>query len=240
MGLGLAIDAIKLALITASLYLVIGAYAYRKGPAWSALLERRRFGVLLLLVLAVIAIKVSEDVISGESGPGDELLLRLIHIHVPVAFTGYFEAVTRTGSVYFLLPLSIIVALAFLVAKRRFEALLVTISVASGWAVVYIVKALVGRSRPALWETQWYYGSSFPSGHTLAVAAFAASVSMSVGRIWPRRRIIAMAIAVVWVGAVAVSRLVLGVHWPTDVLAAACIGAFLPLAAGAALELGGA
>lgn len=238
MGLGLAIDALKLAFITACLYLVIGAYAYGQGPAWSALLQRRRFGVLLSLVLAVIAIKVSEDVISGESGPGDELLLRLIHTHVPAAFTGFFQAVTRTGSVYFLFPLSIIVAIAFLFARRRFEALLVSISVVSGWAVVYIVKALVGRSRPALWETQWYYGSSFPSGHTLAVAAFAAAVAMSVGRIWPLARSIAMLLAVVWVGAVAVSRLVLGVHWPTDVLAAACIGAFLPLAVGAALESG--
>jgi undecaprenyl-diphosphatase len=105
-----------------------------------------------------------------------------------------------------------------------------------GAIVVYVLKALVGRARPALWETEWYWGSSFPSGHTLVVAAFAFATAIGVTRIWPERRNFAMLIAAAWVFSVAISRLVLGVHWPTDVLAAACIGAFLPLAVDVALE----
>jgi undecaprenyl-diphosphatase len=121
--------------------------------------------------------------------------------------------------------------------SRRFEALLMAVSVISGATVVYVLKAFVDRPRPALWETEWYWGSSFPSGHTLVVAAFAAAAAIGVARIWPRGRILAILIAAVWVFSVAMSRLVLGVHWPTDVLAAACIGVFLPVAVGIALEL---
>ena len=230
-------DIVKLALITTSLYLAIGAYVHRQQPDWSEFLHKRRVGVLALLTLAVIAIKVIEDVVSGESGPVDELTLQFIHTNVSPALTGFFEAATFTGSAYVLFPLSIAIVVALLFARRRFEALLLAVSVISGGIVVYILKALVGRARPALWDTEWYWGSSFPSGHTLVVAAFAAAATIGVTRIWPRRRIVAMLIAAVWVFSVAISRLVLGVHWPTDVLAAACIGAFLPLALGIAFEL---
>jgi undecaprenyl-diphosphatase len=127
-------------------------------------------------------------------------------------------------------------AAALLRAKRRLEALLLTASVLGAAIIVYMLKALIGRARPRLWDTEWYWGSSFPSGHTLVVAALATATVISLNRIWPGSRRFATLIAVVWVVSVGMSRLVLGVHWPTDVLAAACIGMFLPLAIGIALE----
>ena len=81
-----------------------------------------------------------------------------------------------------------------------------------------------------LWETEYYWGSSFPSGHTLAVAAFATAATLLVLKVRPASLGIVMAAAFLWIFLVGLSRLVLGVHWPTDVLAAACIGTFLPLA----------
>lgn len=226
----------ELALIAACLYFALGVYLHWKQPAWSALLQKRRFGVLLLLVLAVTALKVSEDVVTGESGPVDKLVLQFIHTNVPMSLTGFFATATITGSGYVLFPLSTVMVVAFLLARRRFEAALLAASVSCAAIVVYGLKAFVGRTRPALWKTEWYWGSSFPSGHTLIVAAFALATAICVTRIWPEKRKFAMPIAAVWVFCVAISRLVLGVHWPTDVLAAACIGAFLPLAVDVVLE----
>ena len=110
-----------------------------------------------------------------------------------------------------------------------------------GWTrlagpAVYALKVLIGRARPALWESQWYWGSSFPSGHTLVVAAFAMAAALAVGRLLPAARTTALAAALAWIARVAASRLVLGAHWPTDVLAAACVGAAIPLGIGLALE----
>jgi undecaprenyl-diphosphatase len=71
----------------------------------------------------------------------------------------------------------------------------------------------------------------------LVVAAFATAAALCASRIRPAARKLALSIAILWISLVAVSRLVLGVHWPTDVLAAACIGAFLPLAMSVGLEI---
>jgi undecaprenyl-diphosphatase len=230
-------DVAKLALIVSGLYIATGLYARHRQPTWSEPLERRRIAWLCLLVLGTVAIKVSEDAIGGESGFVDKVVLTFVHANAPPVLNGFFNAVTVTGSARVLIPLTVAAAVALLFARRRIEATLLASSVTIAAAIVYVVKALVGRARPALWQTDWYWGSSFPSGHTLVVTAFATAWALTVARMWPRGRVLALSTAAVWVGLVAMSRLVLGVHWPTDVLAAACVGAALPLAISLGLEL---
>ena len=98
--------------------------------------------------------------------------------------------------------------------------------------VVYAMKAAFERTRPALWDAPWYWGSSFPSGHTLSVATFATAAVLCALRIWPQRRwpvMLATGFSILWTCAVGLSRLVLGVHWPTDVLAAIVMGMAIPV-----------
>ena len=225
----IAADLAKLSLFIVCAYVLLGAYARHRRPHWTAHLTKRRFAVLGVLTLAVGGIKLIEDVVAKESGPVDEAILWLFRRHVPAALDGFFGMVTLSGSARFLVPLAAVAAVALRVARRRFEALLLCATVATATFAVWGMKAIVGRARPALWETQWYWGSSFPSGHTLTTAAFATAAALCVARIWPRAGTLAMVFAVLWTGLVAVSRLVLGVHWPSDVLAAICLGAFIPL-----------
>ncbi len=208
-----------------------------KRPSWSGYLVQRRLTVVVLLTLAVAATELIEDVVAKESGPVDEAILWFIRDHVPAALNGFFAVVTFTGSAKFLMPVAVVAAMAMLAARRRFEALLVGASVITATLVVWVMKAIVGRARPALWEAQWYWGSSFPSGHTLSTAALATAAALCVTRIWPRAGNQAMALAVLWTGLVAFSRLVLGVHWPSDVFAAMCLGALIPLLISVANDL---
>lgn len=229
-------EVVELALVVACLYVALRVYARHRQPMWFVPLQRRRLTVVWALVAAVLAVKVTEDVIGGESGPIDTAVLTFIRAHMPGALTGVFETITVTGSAEVLAPLVALATLALLAARRRFEAALLAVSTVGGAGIVYIVKALVGRARPDLWPAQWYWGSSFPSGHTLVVAALATAGALAVARIRPAAREWAAAAALVWIVLVALSRLVLGVHWPTDVLAAACIGATLPLGLSLALD----
>lgn len=225
-------------LIVACIHLILGVYIRRYQSAWSKSLEKRKLATLLVLILAVTAIKVSEDAIGGESGPIDNAILIFIHSHVPNTLTWLFEAVTLSGSSTVLLTLAALTVILLLYSKHRAEALIVAASTISSTLVIYIIKAIISRDRPKLWEdTVWYWGSSFPSGHTLAVAALATAMVLCVSRIRPALRNFVLVTAVLWIFSVAISRLVLGVHWPTDVLAAACIGAFIPLAMSVVIEI---
>jgi len=149
-------DIVKLLLIVVCLYLALRTYVRHAQPTWSAPAKKRRLAILLILVLAVSAIKVSEDVLGGESGPVDTAILLFVHNHAPGNLTGFFEAITLTGSSTVLFPLTTAVVIGLLLARRRFDAVLLTASVVGSAAVVYAIKTLVGRTRPALWEAEWY------------------------------------------------------------------------------------
>ena len=237
MLLDIAADLAKLSLFVACAYLILGAYARRRRPHWTEHLTKRRLAVLGLLTLAMGGIKVIEDVVAKESGPVDEALLWFVREHVPSALTGFFAVVTLSGSAVFLIPTTVVAALLLVKVGRRLEAGLLSGSLAAATILVWSMKALVGRARPSLWETQWYLGSSFPSGHTLSTAAFSTAAALCVARMRPRAANVAMALAILWTCLVAISRLVLGVHWPSDVLAAACLGAFIPLLISVAKDL---
>src|SRR5204863_77708 len=79
-------------------------------------------------------------------------------------------------------------------------------------------KSLIARDRPALCEADWYWGSSFPSGHTLAVAVFATAAVMCVWPLWPERGRVAAWTGLVWIILVTLLRLYLCVHLSSDLM----------------------
>ena len=230
-------DIAKLMLIAAGFFFGLGVYVRNTRPLWSEPLQKRRLVVASLIVLAVLILDVTEDTIGGDSGPIDRAILQFVHRHVPGMLHDFFGAVTLTGSWAALVPLTILATLVLALMKHRREALLLFASLTTSALMIYVIKVSVDRDRPALWATDLYWGSSFPSGHTLIVASFATAASLCVNRIRPAMHGYAVAISLIWVFLVALSRLIIGVHWPTDVLAAACIGAFIPLALSLALAI---
>jgi undecaprenyl-diphosphatase len=228
---------IKLALIVAFIYLALHLYLHRRRTQWADKFNTLRLSVMSILTFAVAAIMVAEKVLDQDSAPLDKAILLYLHSHVPVSLHGFFEAVTLTGSSNGLLILSTLVIATLLWQRWRTEALLVLTTMIIAPLTIYVLKALVDRQRPALWETAWYWGSSFPSGHTLGTTAFASACTLCVLRLKPALHTPALVIAMLWIGLVGLSRMVLGVHWPTDVLAAGCIGAFIPLALNMLIEI---
>ena len=214
------LDVAKIAVLAWLSYLAIR----RLGTHFGKRFEDRRLWLLVLLSAALMAIKVSEDVIGGESSVVDQALLVWLHSHTSPSLTYAADIVTISGSWMTLLPLSVISVALLLAIQRRQEALYLAATVMAGQLLTYVLKLAVGRARPELWEHDWYWGASFPSGHTLMTTCYAMAAAVCVSQLWPRSRLAAFAVAATWVLLVATSRMVLGVHWPTDVAAAVCIG----------------
>lgn len=204
----------------------MSAYASRWRRAHVVLLA------VVLLALLLIGSAIFDDVIAQPSGAFDTTVLWFIRRNIPAAWSGFFSAVTATGSGTFLVTVTVLLTALLLRLRYRREALLLALSLPSAGLLTYAIKALVNRARPDLWGAAWYSSSSFPSGHTLCTTAVATALVLCAARVGPRPASsnAAAALAVVWAGLVGLSRLVLGAHWPTDVLAAAVVGVFIPLA----------
>jgi membrane-associated phospholipid phosphatase len=116
----------------------------------------------------------------------------------------------------FILPIAIVIVL--LIIKRPWSALFFAIVSLASVGVVQLLKSIVGRARPEEMLVPSDFGS-FPSGH----AANAATMAVALGIIFPK--VWVWAAGAIWVAAMMFSRTYLGVHWLTDTIGGALLGA---------------
>src|SRR6266516_6585418 len=142
--------------------------------------------------------------------------------------TSALSVLTWLGSTAFIIPAALATGLYLLIRRRGWLPLaLLTAAVAGAVSLYDIVKALVGRPRPpaAIWIGH-YTGAAFPSGHATQSAAFYAMLAIVLGAALSfRRRAILWGTAALVVLIVGASRIYLGAHWLTDVLAGYALGA---------------
>jgi len=136
--------------------------------------------------------------------------------------------VTSLGSVT-VLTLITVLAVAFLVAVRKHTtAIFVAIAVSSGALVGSALKSLFFRARPDVVPHLVHVSSaSFPSGHAMNSAVVYLTLATLLARSQQavRVRIFLLATAIFLTMLVGISRVFLGVHWPSDVVAGWSVGA---------------
>jgi membrane-associated phospholipid phosphatase len=119
------------------------------------------------------------------------------------------------------------VALVYLVRGERHHATWIVVTVFGGAALGFALKEIVGRARPVLPDpVSTAPGLSFPSGHALGASIGCSLILLLILRFLSKRgRVAAVVAAALIVGAVALARVVLGVHFVSDVLAGIALGA---------------
>jgi undecaprenyl-diphosphatase len=136
------------------------------------------------------------------------------------------EVITNLGSTWWLTLLVIIAAVVLQREGRHGTAVFLVVTSLSTGLLIRLSKALVGRDRPDFLEpVTTASGKSFPSGHAMgATAVYGALLVVFAPRMSPRGRAVAVAGYFVLVVSVCFTRLALGVHYITDVVAGFVLG----------------
>ena len=183
----------------------------------------RRRAELLVALLALLWLAMLT--LGGVHSTADATLLRLFQLPalVPAALLA-----TRLGNAYILLPLSLAGAIAVWLGSGRRLALLYLLLILAGRLLVELQKDVIARARPdPAGRLDAVSSFSFPSAH--AANSMIAWLGLALIAAPPRLRPLAVTGAVALALLVGLTRVVLAVHWPSDVIGGWAFGAAWPL-----------
>ncbi len=210
----------------------------RHAPAWAVPVARRidrrivggaamAAGLAIVAVSAVVVGSLFETIDDGgRFARWDEAAAEWGAEHATDASTAVLRLVTHLGGSLALLVLLLVVGLVDAARHRSWAALGYVAAVGLGvLALNNFLKLVVDRDRPAIAQLAGHSGSSFPSGHSAAAAACWAAIALVLLRRSSTPVRAAGAVAAVLIAvAVGATRVLLGVHWLTDVVAGVTVG----------------
>ena len=207
--------------------------------AWVGQWAEREFALLTALALALAAlwgfVELAGEVLEGETHAFDErilLALRNATDRSDPLGPGWLEElmrdVTGLGSTGVLTFITLAAAGFLALNRKTHAALFVVAAVGGGMLLSTLLKMGFDRPRPDLVpHGALVYTASFPSGHATLSAVVYLTLGALLARVQPRfvLKLYLLGLAILLTVTVGISRVYLGVHWPTDVLAGWAIGA---------------
>ncbi|TNC70949.1 phosphatase PAP2 family protein [Rubellimicrobium roseum] len=202
-------------------------------------LARVEAKTLLAVLLTAAAlwtfVGLADEVAEGDTHAFDESLLLALRSPTDIsdplgspAIETAVRDVTALGGVTVLTFVTLSVMGALAIRRHGRSALFLGVAVAGGQALSHFSKTFFDRPRPDLVpHGTEFVSTSFPSGHSMMAAVTWLTLAVMLARAEPRRRmkVYWIALAALVAVAVGVSRVYLGVHWPSDVLAGWTLGA---------------
>lgn len=198
-------------------------------------LEPRILGTVAAVSSLLLFLEVAEEVAEGETGSVDSAILLAFRTPGdpsdplgPRWLEEFGRDVTGLGSAGVLLLLVAATTIFLLLARHGRTAVFVASASIGGMLASTLLKMLFDRTRPDLVEHGAYvYTASFPSGHAMQSAVVYLTIGALLARLMraPVLKLYVLGIAVFLAFIIGVSRVYLGVHWPSDVLAGWAVGA---------------
>lgn len=184
------------------------------------------------LILAFL--QIADEALEGEMEEFDNFILMLFRdpgnidqVVGPAWLHEMVRDITALGSFALLGLIVLGVCIYLVMARMRASAVLVMVSVLGGTLLSTVLKMSYNRPRPDLAAMSHQFTASFPSGHAMLSAVTFLTLGAVLAQLAPTRalRIFTISIAVFLTAIVGSSRIFMGVHYPSDVLAGWCLGA---------------
>ena len=177
---------------------------------------------LAMLIVAGLGLYGLTTVMPGE----DLALVRGVAGDRTQFLTALAHGASLLGRSAVLVPAAIVIALVAVLLRRPRAGLAPLAGILGAVVIQNADKALVGRPRPPVHRLEAVSSTSFPSGHATEATAFFLVVAFVLVRDSHARsvRLLVPVTAIVIIAAVALSRVYLGVHYPTDVVAGMLLG----------------
>ena len=184
-------------------------------------LTKGSFALLLFVILGYVVKFYPEQLI-----PFDSSFQTAIRGDLPAILTTIFRGITRLIDLPIVISWAILLTVIFYLKKWKSESLLVAANLSLAGILIVSLKHLYQRPRPEILHLVEEKGFSFPSGHSLAVTLLIGSLIIIVGqRVKDRTvKLILQILLGIYLVSVIISRVYLGVHYPSDVLASLCLG----------------
>ena len=199
------------------------------------------FAVAIVLVAVPFATLLFQVLAEGPAARLDGSLADRMNraVHDQPLLLRTFEIISHFGRP---VTLGVVVSIASIFVWRRGQrrlAVFLVVTVVGGGLVDSVVKILVDRPRPVVdHPVITAFGKSFPSGHAMSSIVTYGALLLALLPVLPgRRRVAAIVVTVGLVLAIGCSRLILGVHFLTDVIGGYVLGLAWLFAATAAFEL---
>lgn len=173
------------------------------------------------LFLALFSKIVSETLYENEMYGFDTAVISFVRYPAGQALDSLMLSVTELGSGIVMLIVTTIMLAVFMWRGWRREAVALLVCLAGAGLLNQLLKLLFARPRPDWLPVVEEVGYSFPSGHSMVSFCVYGFLAYAFSRNYSsiRQRVVAFSIAGIVVALIGISRIYLGVHYPTDVLA---------------------
>ena len=184
-------------------------------------LTKGSFALLLFVILGYM-VKFYPDMLIGFDQP----IQTAIRGDLPASLTFLFRTITHLIDIPVIITWVLIVAFIFNRKQWKLESYLMLGNLALAGILIVTFKNIYQRPRPEILHLVEEKGFSFPSGHSLAVTIMVGTLIVILSQrikdqLWKR---IVQILLGLYLVSVLISRVYLGVHYPSDVLASLCVG----------------